>query len=88
MYRDLLRVLITVSSMGSHDRLRLRLASTMLERIRKQERKERDTKNPRGAGRFSGAYSGGKGQYGRIHHSRPVLSALQTSRNTPVRHRF
>lgn len=40
------------------------------------EREGREAKKPRDFGGFSGAYSGGKGQHGRGHFSRPVQPKL------------
>lgn len=63
-YGGLLMV-ITVSHMRWHERLRLRQPSTSLWRflgswsiyVGKREREEREAKNPRGTGGFSGDYS-------------------------------
>ncbi|XP_070035098.1 uncharacterized protein [Nicotiana tomentosiformis] len=56
----------------------------MLERIRCEEREDKETKRSRGSGGFSGLYSSAMTHRGGGSGSRPVQFILQTTRDAPV----
>ncbi|XP_070039824.1 uncharacterized protein [Nicotiana tomentosiformis] len=55
-----------------------------LERIRGEERQDKETKRSRDSGGFSGFYSSTMTHHGGGSGSRPIQSALQTTRGAPV----